>query len=478
MEGMTFWENGPEIPEKYRFIFGFCCLDGRYYPKLRKLVPFFSENARFAYQFWWQRALVQTLKQWGFITKSQLTVIEAAIDASNGWQSYEIEDKIGHDMRSEVRTITSKITDPDIASWVYRGATSWDPISSGLAAQINAAMRLVIIPEMKKLLAILLKMAWENRKLVCAGRTHGQIAVPTTYGYRFAGYADRLAKSIKLLEQMKIPGKYAGAVGTHASAKIIIKNPREFEEALLARMGLEPAGHSTQITQFEYLLRLMQEVMNAAGIIGDLANDLRHLQRTEIGEVGEFIGDAEVGSSTMPHKKNPEKSEQVFGNWKIIKARVHGFSDDQICEDERDLSNSITSRTYTEVFLYFYLQVTGMAKVLSKLTIAKANVERNLMAAGDLPLAEPLQQILAKQGYSGDTHEIVRKMTRAIVDPRTKSLIALARADPDLGPYLRNLSPEDDAMLNDIHLYTGEAVSMTEDIVQHWNEFFGLEIET
>lgn len=458
-----------ELPEEYRFLMGFCCLDSRYYPKLRKLTPFFTESARFAYQYLYQKALVRTLRDYEIISDDSLQIIEKAISQCDGHQAYEIEGVIGHDMRSEVRTITSKIPDKKIASMVYLGATSFDPISSGLAAQVNAAMRMVIIPDLKKLLKVILQLAWANRNLVCAGRTHGQIAVPTTYGLRFSGFADRLAKSIRIMEGMKVPGKYSGACGTFASAKIGIKNPRQFEIDLLAKMGLEPAMQSTQITQFEYILRLMQEVMNCAGILADFANDLRHLQRSEIGEVGEPIGNLTVGSSTMPHKKNPEKSEQAYGIFKIIQPRVSGFSWDQTSEDERDLSNSITSRTYTEVFLYFYLQVAGMTKVLSKLTIAKANVERNLFAVGDTPLAEAIQQMLALRGYPGDTHEIIRKLTRQMINPAKESLVALVRADPELGPYLENLPPEWDGILNDMHNYIGEAVAITEDIVRHWS---------
>ena len=278
------------------------------------------------------------------------------------------------------------------------------------------------------------------------------------------------------MEQMKVPGKYSGACGTCASAGIAIKNPRQFEKDLLAKMGLESVMHSTQITQFEYLLRLMQEVMNCSGILADFANDLRHSQRTEIGEVGEPIGDLSVGSSTMPHKKNPEKSEQAFGIWKIVKPRVHGFSDDQISEDERDLSNSITSRTYTEVFLYFYLQVTGMTNVLSRLTIAKSNVERNLFALGDTPLAEPIQQMLALKGYPGDTHEIIRKLTRQMVNPAKESLVALVRADPELGPYLKDIPKEWSEILDDMHNYIGDTVSATENIVLYWSQIYGINI--
>jgi adenylosuccinate lyase len=163
----------------------------------------------------------------------------------------------------------------------------------------------------------------------------------------------------------------------------------------------------------EYLLRLLLEYNTAFGIIANLADDLRNLQRTEIGEVREGFAPEQVGSSTMPQKRNPWNSEHVKSLWKAFMPRVITFFMDQISEHQRDLSNSASQRFIAEYITGFCLAVSRMSSVIEGLGADREKCLANLRGGGGIPggiLAEPAYILLAESGVSG-AHEIVRKIT-------------------------------------------------------------------
>src|SRR5262249_29305451 len=147
-------------------------------------------------------------------------------------------------------------------------------------------------------------------------------------------------------------GKFAGAVGAYNASSLFFPDPEAFEVDVLKEMGLRPAEQSSQVTPNEPVVRLLAEITIACGIMANLADDMRHLQRTEIGEIGEEFEAAQVGSSTMPQKRNPINFENAKSLWKIIVPRVTTAFMDQISEHQRDLTNSASARTYGETILY------------------------------------------------------------------------------------------------------------------------------
>jgi adenylosuccinate lyase len=160
----------------------------------------------------------------------------------------------------------------------------------------------------------------------------------------------------------------------------------------------------------EYLLRMLLEMNTAFGILANLADDLRNLQRSEIGEVVEFFSSQQVGSSTMPQKRNPWNSEHVKSLWKAFCPRVITFYMDQISEHQRDLTNSASSRFIVEFLAGFAAALHRMKRILSTLHINNDRLAKNLSDAGELVLAEPTYILLSMAGIS-DAHEIVRKIT-------------------------------------------------------------------
>jgi adenylosuccinate lyase len=193
---------------------------------------------------------------------------------------------------------------------------------------------------------------------------------------------------------------------------MIVKDPEELERIYLAELGLEPSEHSTQLVEPEYLLRLLLEFNTAFGIIANLADDLRNLQRSEIGEVREGFAADQVGSSTMPQKRNPWNSEHVKSLWKAFMPRVNTFFMDQISEHQRDLSNSASQRFIADYVAGFCLAVSRMATVIEGLGADRQRLLANLRG-GAIPggiLAEPAYILLAETGVS-DAHEVIRKIT-------------------------------------------------------------------
>ena len=175
-------------------------------------------------------------------------------------------------------------------------------------------------------------------------------------------------------------------------------------------LNLETSEHSTQLVEPEYLLRLFLEMNVCFGIIANLADDLRHLQRSEISEVSEHFGKDQVGSSTMPQKRNPWNSEHVKSLWKAFSPRVVTFFMDQISEHQRDLSNSASERFLSDYVAGFAAALSRMKKVLAGLNVNRERMLSNLNSGGVMVLAEAAYTLLSLTG-DPDAHERLRKIT-------------------------------------------------------------------
>ncbi|MDR2370973.1 MAG: adenylosuccinate lyase, partial [Treponema sp.] len=351
-------------------------------------------------------------------------------------QVYEEEEKVRHNIRALVNVLKQKVPH-QFASLVHLGATSADILDSGLSYRMAGATRFIVLPLLKKLELLLCDFAEREAETPQVGRTHGQHAVPITLGFAAAEYVSRLGKSILEIERLAggLKGKLAGAVGAYNASGMIVKDPEQLERIYLAELGLEPSEHSTQLVEPEYLLRLLLEFNVAFGIIANLADDLRNLQRTEIGELLEGFSAEQVGSSTMPQKRNPWNSEHVKSLWKTFMPRAVTFFMDQISEHQRDLTNSASQRFIADYVTGFSLAVERMTKIFRDLGADRERLLENLRRGGGIPggvLAEPAYILLAEDGVS-DAHEIVRKITLAAEKEKLSFAEALSREKETLG---------------------------------------------
>ncbi|QTQ15581.1 lyase family protein [Treponema parvum] len=328
---------------------------------------------------------------------------------------YKEEEKTQHNIRALVNVMKTKVP-PQIAPLVHLGATSVDILDTALSMRIKEAVQKIVLPELKGLEGRLCSIAEREAETPQVGRTHGQHAVPITFGWTVAEFVSRLGKSIIEIEALsnRLKGKLSGPVGAYNGMSMIVKDPEEFEKLYLKFLGLEASEYSNQLVEPEYLLRLLLECNVAFGIIANLADDLRNLQRSEIGEVFEYFSSTQVGSSTMPQKRNPWNSEHVKSLWKAMSPRVLTFYMDQISEHQRDLTNSASQRFITDYITGFTMAVSRMKKIVSGLQADRKNMEKNLSDSGGKVkggvLAEPAYILLGEEGIN-DSHEVIRKIT-------------------------------------------------------------------
>jgi adenylosuccinate lyase len=408
------------------------------------LVPWLSEEASISACVKAEIALVIAhLELRGELTAELREGLEKAGASVEAAEVYAEEEKTRHNIRALVNVLKKKVP-PATAPLVHLGATSVDILDTALSFRIRGATRQAALPRLRKLELLLCAFAEREAETPQVGRTHGQHAVPITVGFAMAEYVSRLGKSILELERLsfQLKGKLAGAVGAYNASAVIVRDPEELERRYLAELGLEPSEHSTQLVEPEYLLRLLLEYNTAFGIIANLADDLRNLQRSEIGELREGFAADQVGSSTMPQKRNPWNSEHVKSLWKTFMPRVISFFMDQISEHQRDLSNSASQRFIAEYITGFCLAVRRMSSVIEGLAVDRERLFANLRG-GLVPggiLAEPAYILLAESGMS-DAHEAVRKITLEAEKERLSFAGALKR-HPELLARIGNKMAE------------------------------------
>ncbi len=446
-------------------------IDYRYFDE--EVASYLSDSAYTKYKLSVELALVKALAKRKVCSAPALKEIEKACGQVTPAEVYTEEEKIKHDVRALVNVIRSKVSDA-AKPYVHMTATSYDIIDTANAARFRDVTKKVLVPALTNLEKILIGIAEREAETVQVGRTHGQHAVPITFGYAIAGYVSRLGQSILALEALadELKGKFSGAVGAYNASSLFFDDPEEFEKDVLAELGLEPAEHTTQIIQPEPMVRLLAEVTIAAGILADLSDSMRNLQRTEIGEVGEKFESAQVGSSTMPQKRNPINFENVKSIWKVVVPRIVTVFMDQISEHQRDLSNSASGRTYGEMIAYVVSMAKRLTKTMEKLSVDHERLAQNLAIQEGMIVAEPLYLLLASLGHP-DAHEKVRTLTLA-AQKEWKSLEEVAMSDSEMKPYLIKMTARQKNILKNPDSYTGIAKNKAKTIAGDWRKRLSL----
>ena len=391
-------------------------LDHRYYLSNRKtfdeLADYISEEASIVYCIKAEAALLKShMSLYGEKYSEYFGLADEIAESISPDEVYAEEEKTQHNIRALVNVMKTKVPD-ELKPFIHLGATSVDILDTASSMKYRDAVRNVILPLLVKLEEQLAEIAGREAATPQVGRTHGQHAVPITLGFALSEYVSRLGKSIVEIERLStnLRGKLAGAVGSYNSTSMIVKDPYALEEKYLDYLGLKASEHSTQMVEPEYLLRLLLEINTAFGVLANLADDLRNLQRSEISELREMFTSTQVGSSTMPQKRNPWNSEHVKSLWKAFSPRVVTFFMDQISEHQRDLSNSASTRFIADYLAGFTAAVTRMIKITGTLYVDKERLYSNLSFTGDLVLAEAAYILLSCAG-EGDAHEVIRKVT-------------------------------------------------------------------
>ena len=371
----------------------------------------------------------------------------------------EIEAEIHHDIMAVVKALSEVCGEH--GKYVHLGATSNDIIDTANALLIKESLE-IVKNDLREIRSILKNLARKHKYTVCIGRTHGQHAVPTTYGMKFAIWLDEIQRHIDRIEALKervLVGQMSGAVGTMASFG---DKGLEIQRLVMEDLGLKPARISNQIIQRDVYAELMMVLALIASTLDKIALEIRNLQRTEILEVSEPFGKKQVGSSTMPHKRNPILSEKVSGLARVLYSNVIPALLNNPLWHERDLTNSSVERVILpESFVLLDEMLKSMKKVLSGLEFFPENIERNLYMTHNLIMAEPLMLKLAERGMGRqEAHELVRGLAmRAFRENR--DLIDVARGNKDVRKFLtgedfESLKPEN---------YIGMAPKIVENVI-------------
>ncbi len=387
-----------------------------------------------------EAALLEThLELRGLSSASNTAAIAKALAGILPEEVYAEEERTRHNIRALVNILQKRLAEcgaSALAPLVHLGATSADILDTARSIGVRDAVQGILLPLLAKVLIELCTLAENEAETAQVGRTHGQHAVPLTFGFAISEYASRLGKCVGRIEDLcaSLVGKLSGAVGSYNALSMSYREPEEVERVFLARLGLLPSEHSTQVVEPEPLLRLLLEINAAFGVLANLSDDLRNLQRTEIGEVREAFGEGQVGSSTMPQKRNPWNSEHVKSLWKAFFPRVLTFFMDQVSEHQRDLTNSASERFVADYLAGFGAAVNRELSVLRGLVVDRGRMAANLALSGGAVLAEPAYILLAEAGLA-DAHERLRRITLAAERDAVPFHQALAR-DPETSAIL------------------------------------------
>jgi len=369
-----------------------------------------------------------------------------------------IEKEIKHDIASLVRALSEQCGNS--GAFVHLGSTSYDIVDTANALQLKDAIDIL---EQRLFLfkKILQTQAGKYAKTVMIGRTHGQHALPITLGFKFAVWGYEINRHIERLNDCKkrvLVGKISGAVGTQAG---LGEHAEQIQELVMKHLNLKAAEISTQIVQRDRYAEIVCLYAEIASSLENFATEVRELQRPEIAEVFEsFEAKKQVGSSTMPHKQNPETCERVCGLARIVRSLVFPALEDMVTWHERDLTQSSTERFVlpeSNILLDYIL--TLMVNIVENLRVDEQRMSVNLSFTQGRAMSESVMMALVHKGVNRqEAHEMLRKLTikSAIAKQEFKETL---QADPLLSSKLSKQEIED--ALNPKN-YLGTAVKQAE----------------
>ncbi len=321
----------------------------------------------------------------------------------------EIDRKINHEITAVIRVLSEQ--SGEAGKYVHLGATSNDILDTGAALQIKAAIR-IIDADLERLERTLAGRAKEHRDTIMIGRTHGQFALPITFGLKLADYAlevHRHRQRLKECSARVLVGKMSGAVGTGAGF-----GPKalEIQKLVMDQLELGVEEGPTQIVARDRYVELVSLLGNISCSIEKFATEVRNLQRSEIREVEEpFDETVQVGSSTMAQKKNPVTAENVCGLARIVRGFVTPSFESSVLWHERDLTNSSAERIFVpHSFVLVDDMLNKLDNLFAGLVVNTENMRRNIAKAGGIVMAEPVMLALVGKGMSRqEAHELIRR---------------------------------------------------------------------
>ncbi|MEM2944933.1 MAG: adenylosuccinate lyase [Thermoproteota archaeon] len=412
-----------------------CPIDtGRYgSPEMRRV---FEEENRLQTMLDVEAALAEALAELGEIPVEAASTIRSRASSKivTLERVKERERVTRHDIAAMVEVLSEECGEH--GEYVHWGVTSNDITDTALALQLKDALN-IIRGRLRSLIEKLCEKSEEYAELVMPGRTHGQHAIPITFGFKLAVYAAELARSYERMLQLSkrvLVGKIGGAVGTMAAL-----GPKALmiEEKTMHKLGLEPVEIATQVVCRDRLAELVCWAALLGSSLDRLAVEIRNLQRTEIMEAAEGFGEEQRGSSTMPQKQNPVDSEKVSGLAKVLRGLVVPALENIPLWHERDLSNSSSERFIIPLSMTILDEMlVTMRNVLTNLRVYPEHMARNLAITRGRIMSEAVMMRLARKGMGRKrAYELMRRLSRK-ASMENRSLLEVLEESPEVAKYL------------------------------------------
>lgn len=358
------------------------------------------------YKTWWivEREVCRVQAERDVVPEEDLKIIEDRADFEVD-RILEIEEEVKHDVIAFLTNVSENIDDP-ASRHIHKGMTSSDLLDTALALQLRESGEL-ILKKIKKLISILEKRAQEFKHQLMIGRTHGIHAEPVTFGLKLLLWRDEISRHLnrfeKALKDVQV-GQISGAVGTyqHLEPKV--------EEMACRNLGLTPAPVSNQVIQRDRHAAFVSAIAQLGASLGKIATEIRHLQRTEVLEAEEYFSKGQKGSSAMPHKRNPIKTERICGMARLLRGFTQTAMENVPLWHERDISHSSAERVILPdscITVDFMLKET--INVIDNLLVYPDNMKRNLNQTRGLIYS---QEILLALVETGLTREDAYKMVQ------------------------------------------------------------------
>ena len=349
-------------------------------------------------------AVCEAQAELGYIPSSAVEEIKAKANF-DPQRVLEIEAEVRHDVIAFLTNVNEYVG--DAGRYIHLGLTSSDVLDTGIALQLVVSLNL-ILERLEELIQAIRYQAQQHRYTVMVGRSHGIHAEPITFGFKLAGWLAEVLRNrdrlVRLRKEIAV-GKISGAVGTYANV-----DPK-IEAIACQKLGLEPDCASTQVISRDRHADYVQQLALLTASIERFAVEIRNLQRTDVLEVEEFFSKKQKGSSAMPHKRNPIRSERLTGMARIVRGNAVAALENVALWHERDISHSSVERVILPdscILTHFMLkEITGLVK---NLLVYPENMKRNMNVYGGVIFSQRVLLTLVEKGMNREeAYQVVQE---------------------------------------------------------------------
>jgi len=371
---------------------------------LPEMGQIWTEHAKFQSWLDVEIAACQANCELGLLSKEDLQEIRKKAQF-NVSRIKEIEKEVKHDVIAFLTNLNEYVGDK--GRFIHVGMTSSDVLDTGLSLQLKASCKLLIL-EIERLEKEVRTLASRHKKTIMIGRSHAIHGEPISFGFKLAGWLAEIIRNKKRLLSIKESisvGQISGAMGTYANT-----DPK-VEQLACEILGLNPDIASTQVISRDRHAEYVQTLALVGSSLDRFATEIRNLQRTDVLEVEEGFTKGQKGSSAMPHKKNPIRSERVSGLSRILKSYVFTALDNVTLWHERDISHSSNERIMLpDVSICLHFMIREMTEIISNLQIFPANMIKNINIFGGVIFSQKVLLLLVEKGISREkAYSLVQK---------------------------------------------------------------------